>query len=160
VTDAWFDPRALRDGQYATDANLAARQSIYAYQRPRTDLPALVLDRAALRGDETVADVGCGNGRYLAALSARGHRGPVVGIDLSVDVELVVVLGVGVALHGRGPRVPSPQRRDEKAGARRDRQEKSSISMVGAARYSFSCGSFGGPRRRCRPSARPRRASL
>jgi hypothetical protein len=50
VTEAWWDPRALREVQYATDASLAARQSIYAYQRPRIDLPALVLDRAGLRG--------------------------------------------------------------------------------------------------------------
>jgi cyclopropane fatty-acyl-phospholipid synthase-like methyltransferase len=70
VTDPWSDPRALRDTQYATDANLTARQSIYAHQRPRIDLPGLVLDRAALRGNETVADVGCGNGRYLVLVAS------------------------------------------------------------------------------------------
>jgi cyclopropane fatty-acyl-phospholipid synthase-like methyltransferase len=70
VTDPWSDPRALRDTQYATDANLTARHSIYAYQRPRIDLPGLVLDRAALRGGETVADVGCGNGRYLVLVAS------------------------------------------------------------------------------------------
>jgi len=104
VTDAWFDPRALRDGQYATDANLAARQSIYTYQSSPADLPALVLDRAALRGDETVADVGCGNGRYLATLSARGHRGLVVGVDLSVG--MLRAAGTGALVAGDAAALP------------------------------------------------------
>lgn len=69
----WTDRSCLQDIQYRTDANLAARQSIYAYQRPRLDLPPLVLDLAALRGGETVADVGCGNGAYLAELAQSGH---------------------------------------------------------------------------------------
>jgi SAM-dependent methyltransferase len=82
----WTDRSELRNVQYRTDANLAARQSIYAYQRPRVDLPAAVLDRAALGGRETVADVGCGNGAYLAELAARGHAGPVAGLDLSAGM--------------------------------------------------------------------------
>jgi SAM-dependent methyltransferase len=104
VTDAWSDPRTLRDAQYATDANLTARQAIYAYQRPRIDLPGLVFDRAALRGDETVADVGCGNGRYLAALSGRGHRGLVVGVDLSVG--MLRTAGAGVLVAGDAAALP------------------------------------------------------
>jgi SAM-dependent methyltransferase len=82
----WTDRSLLRDVQYCTDANLAARQSVYRWQRPRLDLPSLVLDLAALRGSETVADVGCGNGAYLAELSRRGHPGPVLGIDLSAGM--------------------------------------------------------------------------
>jgi SAM-dependent methyltransferase len=76
----------LRDVQYRTDANLAARQSIYAYQHPRLNLPARVLGLAGLRGGETVADVGCGNGAYLAELARRGHTGPVLGLDLSAGM--------------------------------------------------------------------------
>jgi SAM-dependent methyltransferase len=76
----------LRNVQYRSDTNLAARQSIYAYQRPRLDLPALVLGLAGLRGGETVADVGCGNGAYLAELARRGHTGPVLGLDLSAGM--------------------------------------------------------------------------
>jgi SAM-dependent methyltransferase len=79
----WTDRSVLQDVQYRTDANLAARQSIYAYQRPALDLPAVVLDLAAPHGPETVADVGCGNGIYLAELARRGHAGPVLGADLS-----------------------------------------------------------------------------
>lgn len=76
----------LTGDQYRTDANLAARQSVYAFQRPRIDLPATVLSLAALTGTEMVADIGCGNGAYLAELSRRGHRGQAVGIDLSAGM--------------------------------------------------------------------------
>jgi SAM-dependent methyltransferase len=71
------------DRQYRSDVNLAARQSIYAYQRPYRELTGLVLDVAALDGTETVADIGCGNGRYLAGLARRGHGGRLLGVDRS-----------------------------------------------------------------------------
>ena len=35
LTEPWADRAFLRDVQYRTDANLAARQSIYAYQHPQ-----------------------------------------------------------------------------------------------------------------------------
>jgi SAM-dependent methyltransferase len=82
----WTDRSCLQQVQYRTDANLAARQSLYAYQHPRIDLPAAVLGLSALRGQEIVADVGCGNGAYLAELARRGHTGPVVGVDLSAGM--------------------------------------------------------------------------
>jgi SAM-dependent methyltransferase len=91
----WTDRSCLQDVQYRTDANLAARQSIYACQRPRLDLAARVLGLAALRGGETVVDVGCGNGTYLAELARRGHAGPVLGVDLSA--------GMLQATRGRAP---------------------------------------------------------
>jgi hypothetical protein len=34
----WSERSFLRDVQYQTDANLAARQSIYAYQHPPVNL--------------------------------------------------------------------------------------------------------------------------
>jgi SAM-dependent methyltransferase len=79
----WTDRSWLRDVQYRTEANLAARQSLYAYQHPRLNLPAWTFGLAALTGREAIADVGCGNGAYLAELARRGHAGPVVGVDLS-----------------------------------------------------------------------------
>ena len=69
--------------QYADDRNLAARQSIYTFQQPRLDLHGSSIDLAELTGNESILDVGCGNGRYLAELQARGHRGLVCGADLS-----------------------------------------------------------------------------
>ena len=83
-TDELFTGRSyLRHVQYADERNLAARQSIYAYQHPVIDLCPWALSLADPMVNDTVVDVGCGNGRYLRALRAEGHRGPVVGIDLS-----------------------------------------------------------------------------
>lgn len=90
------DPGYLRDVQYRTDVNLAARQSIYAYQRPAIDLPASALDLAGIGPDSTVADIGCGNGAYLTELIRRDHRGPMLGVDMS--------MGMLAAASSRAPR--------------------------------------------------------
>jgi len=51
-----------------------------AAPRFRTDtLCRLVLDAKPVR----IADLGCGNGRLLVELGARGYRGPRLGVDLS-----------------------------------------------------------------------------
>jgi ubiquinone/menaquinone biosynthesis C-methylase UbiE len=77
------DKSYLTAVQYQTGTNLAARQSIYAFAQPKIDLVATVLGLAGLAGTEVVADIGCGNGIYLAGLARRGHVGQVLGIDLS-----------------------------------------------------------------------------
>jgi SAM-dependent methyltransferase len=84
--DPWADRAFLRDVQYQTDANLAARQSIYSYQYPHIDLQGRVIDLAAPAAGETVCDVGCGNGTYLAELARRGFVGRVLGVDLSLGM--------------------------------------------------------------------------
>ena len=86
MTQRWADRDFLRGVQYRTDVNLAARQSIYAYQHPRIDLAARVLDVAAPAAGEAVADIGCGNGAYLAELGRRGFAGRVLGADLSAGM--------------------------------------------------------------------------
>jgi ubiquinone/menaquinone biosynthesis C-methylase UbiE len=86
VTDPWSNRSFLRGTQYKTDANLTARQSIYAYQHPRIDLQARVLDLAAPGPADTIVDVGCGNGTYLAELAGRGFTGRVLGVDLSLGM--------------------------------------------------------------------------
>jgi len=83
VADPWADRAFLRGTQYKTDANLAARQSIYAYQHPRIDLAARVIELAAPWRPGPVADVGCGNGMYLAELARCGFAGRLLGVDLS-----------------------------------------------------------------------------
>jgi SAM-dependent methyltransferase len=82
----WTDQTFLRDSQYKTDVNLAARASIYAYQHPRIDLPGTVLDLAEHGSSGTVVDVGCGNGAYLAELARRGFAGRLLGIDLAAGM--------------------------------------------------------------------------
>ncbi|MGW4369391.1 class I SAM-dependent methyltransferase [Nocardia takedensis] len=42
-----------------------------------------VLGALDLSGAEYLADIGCGDARFLAALRAAGHHGPLVGIDTS-----------------------------------------------------------------------------
>jgi SAM-dependent methyltransferase len=85
ATSRWADQEFLTE-QYRTDANLRARQSIYAFQQPVIDLPAAVVHLLGTRGNETVVDVGCGNGRYLSELRKQGHTGPVIGLDTSVGM--------------------------------------------------------------------------
>ncbi|HEX8802606.1 MAG TPA: class I SAM-dependent methyltransferase [Acidimicrobiales bacterium] len=67
--------------QYADDANLRARQRLWAHQTPKFDLAGWVLDLAGVAPGQDVLDVGCGNGAYLAELRRRGVR--AVGCDLS-----------------------------------------------------------------------------
>jgi SAM-dependent methyltransferase len=86
MTGLWADRDFLCGVQYRTDRNLAARQSIDACQHPPIDLPARVLDLAAPSTWETVADVGCGNGAYLAELARRGCTGRMIGADLSAGL--------------------------------------------------------------------------
>jgi trans-aconitate methyltransferase len=45
-----------------------------------------VLERLALRGDETVIDVGCGTARLTALLVERLPRGRAIGVDLSANM--------------------------------------------------------------------------
>jgi trans-aconitate methyltransferase len=42
--------------------------------------------RLALRGDETLIDLGCGDGRLTAELAARVPRGEVIGLDGDADM--------------------------------------------------------------------------
>ena len=97
-TDIWADRVFLREVQYRTDENLAARQSIYAYQEPKIDLPAVVLDAAGVPSGGVIADVGCGNGAYLAELASRAAVNRVIGMDLSPGMLAAAsARGIGTA---------------------------------------------------------------
>jgi SAM-dependent methyltransferase len=91
VTDRGTQRDYLARVQYATDANLAARQSIYRFQQPPRPLTEFVFGLIDIAGDERVIDVGCGNGMYLAELALRNHGGGAVGLDLSPGMHPHVV---------------------------------------------------------------------
>ncbi|HYN34492.1 MAG TPA: class I SAM-dependent methyltransferase [Ilumatobacteraceae bacterium] len=69
--------------QYATDANLRARQRLWEHQQPPFDLVSWVFELAGLSQGSAhrVLDVGCGNGLYLARL--RSWSIAATGCDLS-----------------------------------------------------------------------------
>ena len=39
-----------------------------------------------LKGDESILDLGCGNGELVRELAKRGHRGPYLGVDFSLPL--------------------------------------------------------------------------
>lgn len=78
------DPQVLHD-QYAEPTRLADRQAVWQFRTGPSLLDA-VLDRAAPEPGTVVADVGCGNGRFLAELRRRGHTGPLLGLDYSAGM--------------------------------------------------------------------------
>lgn len=53
---------------------------------PMQDMAGPVLDRLALRGDETVVDAGCGSGRVTEQLLERLPSGRVIAVDASADM--------------------------------------------------------------------------
>jgi trans-aconitate 2-methyltransferase len=50
---------------------------------PQQEWALAVIERLALRGDETVVDAGCGTGRVTRLLLERLPRGHVIGVDVS-----------------------------------------------------------------------------
>jgi len=94
--------------QYATDANLAARQRFWAVSRrePAFDLFPWVLDLAGVGPDSVAAvlDVGCGNGRYEHQMEGRRHRGQRVALDLSAG--MLTALGAGDRVQGDAQHLP------------------------------------------------------
>jgi trans-aconitate methyltransferase len=61
-------------------------EAYHRLSRPQFEWGLKVLDRLSLRGDETVADAGCGSGKVTAKLLERLPRGRVVAMDLSENM--------------------------------------------------------------------------
>jgi hypothetical protein len=79
MAGSWDDRAYLRGTQYKTDTNLAARQSIYAYQQPRLDLVARVLDLAGPVPSDTIAD-------YVRSLPGTPHGAGAGAAELAATV--------------------------------------------------------------------------
>ncbi|MFJ5925775.1 class I SAM-dependent methyltransferase [Kitasatospora sp. NPDC092948] len=95
------DRALLANSAYADGRHLAARQSIYRWQRPQYDLPGTVVEELAdTKG--VVLDVGCGNGKFVGRLHEDRPDLRVVGMDISAgilaDVEKPVLVADAQAL--------------------------------------------------------------
>lgn len=69
--------------QYATDRHLRTRIETHERYGVGPGLEPRVDELLALRGDEALLDVGTGPGDFPGRLRAWGHRGRLVGVDLS-----------------------------------------------------------------------------
>jgi trans-aconitate 2-methyltransferase len=61
-------------------------EAYHRLSRPQFEWGLKVLDRLRLRGDETLADAGCGSGKVTAKLLERLPRGRVIAMDLSENM--------------------------------------------------------------------------
>ena len=61
-------------------------EAYHRLSQPQFEWGVKVLDRLKLRGDETVADAGCGSGKVTAELLQRLPRGRVIALDLSKNM--------------------------------------------------------------------------
>ncbi|MBT2446266.1 class I SAM-dependent methyltransferase [Streptomyces sp. ISL-43] len=79
------DRRLLSTQAYGNGQHLAARQSLYQWQTPRHDLPGIVVNElAGIRG--AVADVGCGNGKFVQRVRAERPDLTVLPMDISPGI--------------------------------------------------------------------------
>ena len=62
-----------------------------------------LLPRLAPLGEGTILDLGCGGGRHLELIAARGGR--AVGLDLSADLLRLSAFGFGASSNRSGPHV-------------------------------------------------------
>ena len=79
------DRVVLTTREYATPDRLNARADMYAYRRPLLDIVAAAT-RLLHEVPGPVLDVGCGPGRYIAALRADRPDRPVFAADLSTGM--------------------------------------------------------------------------
>ncbi|QIS22176.1 class I SAM-dependent methyltransferase [Nocardia terpenica] len=70
--------------EYCSPTPLQVRIDTHAQYSEHPDDPVTaVVDALAMTGNEALADIGCGDGRFLAHLAERGHRNRLVGVDTS-----------------------------------------------------------------------------
>jgi len=70
---------------YVSGNILEAKLSIHdKYSSVFIDTTGEIIEALSLRGNEKLLDIGCGTGRFFQELRQRGHRGFLVGVDISV----------------------------------------------------------------------------
>nr|WP_308188374.1 methyltransferase domain-containing protein [Nocardia australiensis] len=77
------------------------------YSEKPDDPIADVLAAIELTGTEHLADIGCGDARFLACLAAAGHRGTLVGVDTApAMVAAAAAIPQVTAVLGAAERIP------------------------------------------------------
>lgn len=94
LQDAYYE---MLSEQYGTSFNVIRRWKLYEYASTPLDIHSLAINCLDLRGNETVLDIGCLDGRVLDGLRKRGHKGKLIGVDINPSViELAELITSGV----------------------------------------------------------------
>ncbi len=86
MSDLLQDREFLASTQYKTAANVNARWELYKHAVPLVDIHEHGIDALHLKGTEDILDVGCGTARTLVYLRSKGHKGRLVGVDISQEL--------------------------------------------------------------------------
>jgi len=94
--------------EYTSLTPLSVRQAIHRkYSDPPDQLEERAIDAARLSPDQSVVDVGPGNGSFLGQLVGSGHRGTIAAIDRSTAAaRLVGTIGGLFSLQGDACHLP------------------------------------------------------
>lgn len=84
MSDKTRDPAILASSQYKTADNVNARWEVYNYSVPHVDIYTKALEHLKLTGDESVLEVGCGDGSILLKLREQlHHSGELTGLEIN-----------------------------------------------------------------------------
>ncbi|MEV0248466.1 class I SAM-dependent methyltransferase [Nocardia sp. NPDC050712] len=85
------------DAEYADPTALRVRIETHRrFSEHPHDPQADVLAAIDLAGTEYLADIGCGDARFLASLAEAGHQGPLVGVDTAATMVAAAAIIPGV----------------------------------------------------------------
>jgi SAM-dependent methyltransferase len=103
MTELITDREFISTQMYSTDEALAVRLRTHKnYTQPQLDFITWVVERISWRGDETVLDIGCGDGAYVEPVCTRLTGG---GRLLSADLSLGILRDVSAKAFAGQPRL-------------------------------------------------------